>query len=402
MATSIFGIELRAVARVARTALLGALLVALWVLPCGAVTITVKNLDDPGEGFNDPTAVAPVGGNSGTTRGQQRLKVFQYAAGAWGLRLAGTIPVVIGATFEPLFGDELWAVLGGAGPTTVHAGFGGAERADTWFVAAVANQQDGRDLNDIGVSGGQAEVGAVFSSTVDGPVVLGDISFYYGLDGKPPGKDIDFLTVVLHEIGHGLGFLDLLDETGAKFNDKDDAYMVWLEDPNISPKALSAMTDAKREMAMTDSGNLLWFGPAVKAASGFLTSARRPDGRVQMYAPDPYEPGSSVSHFDVAVSPNELMEPFATTAIRDLRLTIALLDDVGWNPLHVPACADANDDTRITTSDALTALKTSVGSASCARHVCDVNMSFSVTAGDALLVLKLAVGQAVVPQCPLI
>ena len=31
-----------------------------------AATITIVNLDDPGEGFNDPTPVAPVGGNPGT------------------------------------------------------------------------------------------------------------------------------------------------------------------------------------------------------------------------------------------------------------------------------------------------------------------------------------------------
>src|SRR5438093_8524133 len=45
-----------------------------------AATITVINNDGPGEGLNDPTPVAPVGGNTGTTRGQQRLIAFQRAA----------------------------------------------------------------------------------------------------------------------------------------------------------------------------------------------------------------------------------------------------------------------------------------------------------------------------------
>ena len=45
-----------------------------------AATITIVNIDLPGEGFNDPTVVAPVGGNPGTTLGQQRLLAFQYAA----------------------------------------------------------------------------------------------------------------------------------------------------------------------------------------------------------------------------------------------------------------------------------------------------------------------------------
>ena len=41
----------------------------------------------PGEGFNDPTPAAPVGGNTGTTLGQQRLIAFQHAADIWGAEL---------------------------------------------------------------------------------------------------------------------------------------------------------------------------------------------------------------------------------------------------------------------------------------------------------------------------
>jgi hypothetical protein len=38
-----------------------------------AATIIATSIDDPGEGFNDPTAASPIGGNTGTTLGQQRL-----------------------------------------------------------------------------------------------------------------------------------------------------------------------------------------------------------------------------------------------------------------------------------------------------------------------------------------
>jgi hypothetical protein len=37
-----------------------------------AVPITIINMNDPGIGFNDPTPAYPVGGNSGSTVGQQR------------------------------------------------------------------------------------------------------------------------------------------------------------------------------------------------------------------------------------------------------------------------------------------------------------------------------------------
>ena len=45
-----------------------------------ATTITVVNNDGAGEGFNDPTPVALVGGNTGTNLGDQRLIAFQHAA----------------------------------------------------------------------------------------------------------------------------------------------------------------------------------------------------------------------------------------------------------------------------------------------------------------------------------
>ena len=52
-----------------------------------AATITVVNLDSPGEGFNDPSAPDPDstnGGNTGATLGAQRLNAFQFAANIWG------------------------------------------------------------------------------------------------------------------------------------------------------------------------------------------------------------------------------------------------------------------------------------------------------------------------------
>ena len=46
-----------------------------------AAQFVIVNADFPGEGFNDPTPAAPVGGNPGTTLGEQRLNVFLRAAG---------------------------------------------------------------------------------------------------------------------------------------------------------------------------------------------------------------------------------------------------------------------------------------------------------------------------------
>jgi hypothetical protein len=54
-------------------------------------------------------------------------------------------------------------------------------------------------------------------------------------------------------------------------------------------------------------------------------------GRVRLYAPNPVVGGSSISHFDVALSPDALMEPFVNDGLSDdVDLTLFVFDDIGW------------------------------------------------------------------------
>jgi hypothetical protein len=58
-----------------------------------------------------------------------------------------------------------------------------------------------------------------------------------------------------------------------------------------------------------------------------------PSGRVRMYAPNPFQSGSSVSHYDVTLSPNALMEPSINSDLTSsVDLTAALFKDIGWIP----------------------------------------------------------------------
>ncbi len=222
-----------------------------------AATITIVNLDGAGEGFNDPTARAPVGGNPGTTLGGQRLNVFQHAAAIWGGILSSAVEIKVEAKFDPQFCTATSAVLGSAGPITVDKDFSGAELADTWYCAALVNKMAGVDLapadNDIGIT---------FNSAVDDSVCLGSRSWYYGYDGNE-GTDIEMLPVVLHEIGHGLGFLTLVNgSAGTEFFGSPDVYERFMLDITTG-KHWDEMTDAERMASATNNGNLVWDGPAV-------------------------------------------------------------------------------------------------------------------------------------------
>ena len=85
----------------------------------GSATIVIENGDPVGVGFNDTTPVAPVGGNSGTTLGQQRLNAFQFAASIWGATLTSGPTITIHATWEALSGCTASAGPLGSGVTRV-------------------------------------------------------------------------------------------------------------------------------------------------------------------------------------------------------------------------------------------------------------------------------------------
>jgi len=306
-------------------------------------TIVIDVLDGPDEGFNDPGAPDPAsaaGGNAGATLGDQRFVAFGHAADIWTGLLDSSQAIIVGVTFDPLPCEATTASLGAAGTNTVHRDFTGAPVVNTWFPAALANALAGADL-----APGIDDIDAVFNSALDDAACTFPKVWYYGLDGNPPAGTIDFVSIVLHELGHGLGFQTFVDlGTGTRLNNFDDIFMLWLE--NHSTGALyPEMTDSARVSASVNTGNLHWVGPDVVAHSGGLTSGRHPSGHVEMYAPDPQDSGSSVSHFSSALSPDELMEPSFTGATHEVGLAAALMQDIGWSTsssLNMTAGSAAN------------------------------------------------------------
>jgi cysteine-rich repeat protein len=306
--------------------LVASLALATVVPVASATTVIIDNNDGAGEGLNDPTVVAPVGGNAGTTLGAQRLNALQAAANIWASLVNSSQTIRIAATFDSLPCSSSSARLGQAGPHTFMRDFVGAPVASTWYPIALANS-----LADIDLDPGNDDIDAMFNSDFGFSCAFNG-SFYLGLDANAPSGDSDLVTVALHELCHGLGFLTLVDgASGAKALGFDDTFMLNLEDHNLA-LLWPPMSDAQRAASATNNGDLHWVGARVVAAGGFLTAGRDPiSGHVQMYAPSTLEPGSSVSHFDKALAPNEVMEPVYTGPNHDPGLAVDLLKDIGWN-----------------------------------------------------------------------
>jgi hypothetical protein len=91
--------------------------------------------------------------------------------------------------------------------------------------------------------------------------------------------------------------------SGAKALGYNDTFMLNLENHGASPPDYPSMTDAQRVAASTATGNLHWVGANVQSWSGLLT-AGTVGTHVQMFAPNPQQPGSSVSHWDQVLKPS--------------------------------------------------------------------------------------------------
>src|SRR5690349_2643552 len=233
-------------------------------------TIVIVNSDGAGEGFNDPTPVAPLGGNPKTTLGAQRLYVFQYAANIWGALLPSTVQINVRAMMDPLGCNATSATLGSTSVQGTVVNGAGFPFTNHIYPQALANKLTGSDyfptVQDMNVT---------FNSSLTGAAgCLGGQGWYYGVDGNE-GASIELLPVVLHEMAHGLGF-----STTTAGNTGNYGTVLGSQYPNVYDHFLwdaatgqhwdSGTTPAQRAASAISCGGLRWDGPSVVANTGFL------------------------------------------------------------------------------------------------------------------------------------
>jgi hypothetical protein len=253
---------------------------------------------------------------------------FNAAANIWANILSSNVPITILACWADLGSSS---VLGYSGGGPIHKDFSGAPRANTWYTASLANALHGSDL----------------STRYDMYITYNKkFNWYYGTDGNPPPTQYDLVTVVLHEIGHGLNFSGSMRYSSGTGNwgygispAYPNIYDVFMRDG--SGKQLITYTNNSTTLGSALVSNDLWFhGSFAMAANG--------NQRVKMYAPSTWSSGSSYSHLDYATfnnTPNQLMV-YAVSAGESIHdpgvVGRGLLADLGWTMASPEPAPPAN------------------------------------------------------------
>jgi hypothetical protein len=267
----------------------------------GELPFSIVYTDAADEGFFD------------VTQGAQRREALEFAVRKWAATLQGPVPVVIKARFTDM-GEGVLGSCGPAGYLISEPGDLMFNRINTGYVSALGNQRINYDFDPSG-----HDINVQFSNQFIP-------KFYFGTDGFGSSLLYDFVTIVLHELAHGLGFIDGLESDGEFFY--TDTPFVFDHYLYYNGAGIVSGTVSNRLAAIT-SGALYWDGVKAKTANE--------GARIKMYAPSSFESGSSVAHFDPSVSFTTLMKPRYERVIHTIDPCLeGAMEDMEWQ-LAYPA-----------------------------------------------------------------
>ncbi|GAA3918190.1 T9SS type A sorting domain-containing protein [Hymenobacter algoricola] len=246
----------------------------------------------------------------------QAQAAFQYAVDIWEALLVSPVTIRVQATWTPLG----TGVLGSAGATAYYNDPSGAVRSGVGYPVALAEKIAGQELN----GGTLPDINARFNST---------FNWYYGTDGMVPAGRYDLVSVVLHELGHGLGFIASTSYgSGAgSYGNPPSIYASFMENLAGQPLTNNPLypNGSAALGAQFTSGNVYFNSNLAKAVNGGV--------RPRLFAPATYSAGSSISHLNEATYPagniNSLMTPNigAAEAMHNPGpITLRMFDEMGW------------------------------------------------------------------------
>jgi len=286
----------------------------MFKLPDGTLCTYDENFNPTGEGN-----LSRVGENlqfdlTAINLNEARIAASEYAFGLWGEQLSGPIPVDISIESKNLGNG----VIGQSWRTQnfLNTGTVPSVPVNTWYPSPLWNQLVG------------------FDATTQRDIMLdmnSSMSFYLQPTGTVQG--IDWITVMLHEVCHGLGFYPIVGQNGAFSYGAHPGIFDRQLFSGLTGPCITELTQSERA-ALVVSGNLYAGAPDshLLAANG---------SRVRMYAPSNWSGGSSTSHWHNSGQPfTTFMGPSIGNNWRLHTFNtrkIGVMFDIGWTePISHP------------------------------------------------------------------
>lgn len=248
---------------------------------------------------------------------EEAQAAFQAAVDIWETFITSPVTINVRATWAPLGAG----VLGQAGTTQIFANFEGAQKLNVWYPIALAEKIQGKDLN----APGEPDISATFSSSTNWNYVM----------GATAGTKYDLVTVVMHEIGHGLGFF-------GSFRDASGSGSVGLSGLPVVYDAAVENGDINN-LIQTYGLNSAQLSTQLKSNNLFARINKPvPNDVAAIYAPATFSQGSSISHLDESSYPagteNALMSPQVGMGEQNYNpgpLAMSIFSDMGWRALVI-------------------------------------------------------------------
>jgi len=276
--------------------LTAAIFASVLVAPAYALPSSVKSIDAPWVYFyadgssgkqiaNDPIPKSYAVDKSlvkstfkvdFTTTPASYHAAINAAVDVWSQNFVSDVPVKVKVTWGR---QSSSAILAAASPGKLHNSFKNIPDSELWYASALADAIAGEDIEPT------IEEVSIRINSSNGPML------YLGTDGNCPSNKYDLVSMILHEMGHGLGFLSNADY--------DELYGYGSIQQPTPFDAYAQLPDGRRLMdldspslelgkALTEP--LVWSGAnGIRANNGV---------KPLLYTPSPYEGGSSVSHLD--------------------------------------------------------------------------------------------------------
>ena len=258
--------------------------------------------------------------------------VFEQAATTWANYLKSDVPIRIYVKWRPL----ATGILGSAGAYSSVRNFVGANKLNTWYPIALAEKMAHTNLN-----GTDSDIVATFNS--DFP------DWFIGTNGVPTSNQIDLYSVVLHEMGHGLGFIGQI-QADVTSNSTSLATATYGY-PGIFDQFIFDSKNKQLVDTLTYKKNSNELFKQIISDSLFFSSnavlRNNSNASARLYAPKPtqrnptnpmgYIEGSSVYHVDQNTYPPGNLNALMTPQIARGEITAQLgpivkgiFNDLGW------------------------------------------------------------------------